>query len=169
VFTPLADIPTVRLISLQKGGGAEQLAQSPLPVLDLGHELDETSGAFMDTAAVMMNVDLVITSDTALAHLAGALAVPVWVALPFAPDWRWMLDRDDSPWYPTMRLFRQQKPGDWDEVFQRIAGELCNGPALGSSQFARAVMSFNRDPQGSELGRPFQVLDALPAGSRLNK
>ena len=65
-------------------------------------------GAFMDTAAIMMNLDLVITSDTSVAHLAGALGVPVWVVLPFVPDWRWLLDRSDSPWYPTMRLFRQK-------------------------------------------------------------
>ena len=74
----------------------------------------------MDTAAIMKNLDLIITVDTAPAHLAGALGVPVWVALPFAPDWRWLLEREDSPWYPTMRLFRQKKPGDWDEVFARL-------------------------------------------------
>src|SRR5262245_17662090 len=71
----------------------------------------------------MKNLDLVITADIALAHLAGALAVPVWMALPFIPDWRWLLDREDSPWYPTMRLFRQTRPGDWGAVFERMAGE----------------------------------------------
>ena len=71
-----------------------------------------------------MNLDLVVTSDTALAHLAGALAAPVWVALPFGPDWRWLLTREDSPWYPTMRLFRQPQFGDWPAVFQRMAAEL---------------------------------------------
>ena len=70
------------------------------------------------------NLDLVITSDTALAHWPARWAAAVWVALPFSPDWRWMLDRPDSPWYPTMRLFRQSRPGDWSEVFQRIAAEL---------------------------------------------
>ena len=74
----------------------------------------------MDTAAIMMNLDLVITSDTVLPHLAGALGVPVWVALPFAPDWRWLLDRSDSPWYPTMRLFRQDRPGAWQGLFRGI-------------------------------------------------
>ncbi len=78
----------------------------------------------MDTAAVMKNLDLVITSDTSLAHLAGALGVPVWVALPIVPEMRWMLARDDSPWYPTMRLFRQAEAGNWSEVFRRIAAEL---------------------------------------------
>ena len=71
-----------------------------------------------------MNLDLVVTVDTAVGHLAGALGLPVWVALPFVACWRWLLDRDDSPWYPTMRLFRQSKPGDWGEVFECIAAEL---------------------------------------------
>jgi ADP-heptose:LPS heptosyltransferase len=73
----------------------------------------------------MMSLDLVVTSDTAIAHLAGALGVPVWVAIPFAPDWRWLLDRSDSPWYPTMQLFRQKKAGDWADVFEAIKAELC--------------------------------------------
>ena len=88
---------------------------------DWGSRLDEGSGAFLDTAAVMRNLDLVITADTSIAHLAGALGVPVWVALPFTPDWRWLLDRQDNPWYPTMRLFRQAAAGDWHGVFDRIA------------------------------------------------
>jgi ADP-heptose:LPS heptosyltransferase len=78
----------------------------------------------MDTAAVMKCLDLVITSDTSIPHLAGALGVPVWMATPFAPDWRWLLSRDDSPWYPTMRLFRQSERGDWKGVFALIANEL---------------------------------------------
>ena len=78
----------------------------------------------MDTAAVVKNLDLVVSADTAVAHLAGALGVPVWLALPFMPDWRWLLQREDSPWYPHHRLFRQSRWGDWDEVFQRIAAEL---------------------------------------------
>jgi Tfp pilus assembly protein PilF len=124
-FAPLAQIEGVQLISLQKGPGAEQLrAAGQFPVLDLGGRLDETAGAFMDTAAVMKNLDLIITSDTAIPHLAGALAVPVWVALRFVPDWRWLLHREDSPWYPTMRLFRQSRPGDWPEVFERIAAAV---------------------------------------------
>jgi tetratricopeptide (TPR) repeat protein len=125
-FLRLAELPDVRLISLQKNAGVEQLRElkDPRLVLDLGSRLDEEHGAFMDTAAVLPSLDLVVTSDTALAHLAGALGVKVWVVLPFSPDWRWLLDRDDSPWYPTMRLFRQRQPGDWAEVFERIASEL---------------------------------------------
>lgn len=125
-FEPLARVPDVRLFSLQKGPGADQLAAvaEAWGVVDFGDELDAAGGAFMDTAAIMKHLDLVITSDTAHAHLAGALGVPVWVALQFVPDWRWLLNRDDSPWYPTMRLFRQTQPGDWPDVFHRIAGQL---------------------------------------------
>ncbi len=124
LFEPLAAIPGVRLLSLQKGAGSEQLADAKFKVEDLGSTLDEGAAAFCDTAAVIENLDLVISSDTALAHLAGALAARVWVALPLSPDWRWLLDRDDSPWYPTMRLFRQTRAGDWPAVFERIAAEL---------------------------------------------
>ena len=125
-FQPLAGIPGVRVFSLQKGAAAEDLSkgEASFPIINLGPRLDETTGPFQDTAAVLRNLDLVITCDTALGHLAGALAVPVWVAHPFAPDWRWMLDREDTPWYPTMRLFRQTEPGNWAEVFERIAVAL---------------------------------------------
>src|SRR5207247_560080 len=81
-------------------------------------------GAFLDTAAVIANLDLVVTCDTAIAHLAGALGVATWVALPAVPDWRWLLDREDSPWYPTARLFRQAVPGRWEEPFERMAAAL---------------------------------------------
>jgi hypothetical protein len=125
-FAPLARIDGVRLFSLQKGPGSEQLADLPegFAATDFGPELDAAAGAFMDTAAIMQNLDLVITSDTATAHLAGAMGLPVWVALNACADWRWLDDREDSPWYPTMRLFRQSRLGDWDELFERIAGEL---------------------------------------------
>jgi tetratricopeptide (TPR) repeat protein len=125
-FAPLAAVPGVRLLSLQKGFGSEQVASAAgrLQIMDLSKRLDVEAGAFMDTAAVMTNLDLVITSDTATAHLAGALGVPVWVALPFVADWRWLREREDCPWYPTMRLFRQHRPGDWAEVFERLASEL---------------------------------------------
>jgi tetratricopeptide (TPR) repeat protein len=120
-FAPLASLPDVRLISLQKGFGSEQAAMVDFPVLDLSGRLDEVAGALVDTAAVIRGLDLVVTSDTAIAHLAGALGAAVWVALPYAPNWRWLLDRDESPWYPTMRLFRQTTIGGWPEVFERIA------------------------------------------------
>jgi tetratricopeptide (TPR) repeat protein len=125
-FEALARVPGVELISLQKGPGVEQLPQvaGRFRILDLGDRLDERTGPFLDTAAVMKNLDLVVSSDTAVPHLAGALGVPVWVALPKAPDWRWLRDREDSPWYPTMRLFRQERWGDWESAFARMAGEL---------------------------------------------
>jgi tetratricopeptide (TPR) repeat protein len=125
-FAPVAALPGVHLVSLQRGAAREQL-QAPGPgfaVLDVGSRLEEAAGDFLDTAAVVQNLDLVISCDTALAHLAGALGVPVWTALPVAPDWRWLLERQDSPWYPTMRLFRQKERGNWPDVFQRITAEV---------------------------------------------
>ncbi len=125
-FQPLAALPGVRLISLQKQHGLDQLpaAVEQFKVIDLGAALDEAAGPFMDTAAIIANLDLVITCDSAVAHLAGALGAPVWVALSTASDWRWMHQRDDSPWYPSMRLFRQAKGERWAEVFQRMATAL---------------------------------------------
>lgn len=119
-FAPLAAVQGVRLISLQVGQGSEQIGQVPFAVTTLPG-LDEGDDAFLDTAAVMAAVDLVVTSDTSIAHLAGALGRPTWVALRKVPDWRWRLDRADSPWYPSMRLFRQTTDGDWAPVFQAIA------------------------------------------------
>jgi len=119
VLGALAGVPNTRFISLQPewsgGGFADSLPWQPLsrPLTD-----------FADTAALMMNLELVISVDTAVAHLAGALARPVWALLPFAPDWRWMLARDDSPWYPTMRLFRQKRRGQWPEVIARVRDAL---------------------------------------------
>jgi tetratricopeptide (TPR) repeat protein len=122
----LAMLPNVRLISLQKNDGVEQLGELPsgMRVETLGQDLDAGPDAFVDTAAVMECLDLVITPDTAIAHLAGALARPTWVALKYVPDWRWLLDRADCPWYPTMKLFRQPSPGDWPSVFADIEAEL---------------------------------------------
>jgi hypothetical protein len=125
-FTPLAAVSGVQLVSLQKKAGREQLAEvaGSLAVVDLDPQLDEANGAFMDTAAVIRNLDLVITSDTAVAHLAGALGAPVWVALSVGADWRWLQHRSDSPWYPTMRLFRQRTLGAWGDVFSEMAAAL---------------------------------------------
>jgi tetratricopeptide (TPR) repeat protein len=125
-FSGLSRIPGVRLISLQKSQGVEQLRQAPagVTVETLGEDYDSGPDAFLDAAAAMENLDLVISSDTSIAHLAGALGRPVWVALKHDPDWRWMLDRPDSPWYPTMRLFRQKSSGDWRSVFADIESAL---------------------------------------------
>jgi tetratricopeptide (TPR) repeat protein len=124
---PLARVPGVTLVSLQKGPGAAEIEQvafgdSVVRLTDPAHlGADEIAD---ETAALLKSLDLVITADTALAHLAGALGVPVWVVLQSVPDWRWLTDRDDSPWYPTMRLFRQRLAGDWSEVLERVAAAL---------------------------------------------
>jgi tetratricopeptide (TPR) repeat protein len=126
-FEAIARIPGVRLLSLQKGAGSEQLLELPASwqVEDLGADFEPGGAdAFLDVAAVMECLELVITSDTSVAHLAGALGRPTWLALRQVPDWRWLLDREDSPWYPTMRLFRQHRPGDWAGVFDQIHREL---------------------------------------------
>ena len=125
-FAPFAAVPGVRLISLQAQHGLEQLDALPpgMAVETLGADFDAGPDAFLDSAAVMANLDLVAVSDSALAHLAGALARPTWLALKQAPDWRWMLDRTDSPWYPSLRLFRQTRDGDWSSVFAAMAEAL---------------------------------------------
>jgi tetratricopeptide (TPR) repeat protein len=123
-FEAIASIPGVRLISLQKGPGLRQLECGSSRVEIMTEDLDAGPDAFLDTAALIANMDLVITSDTSIAHLSGALACPTWLALQHVPDWRWMLNRSDSPWYPTMRLFRQSRPGDWTGVFNAIRTEL---------------------------------------------
>lgn len=123
-FAALAAIPNVTLIALQHGAGLEQVEpnRSEVPLTFLP-ELDR-DGVFLDRSAVLQHLDLVITSDTSLAHLAGGMGRPVWVALAANCDWRWLRHRSDSPWYPTMRLFRQPKPGDWDSVFREMADAL---------------------------------------------
>jgi tetratricopeptide (TPR) repeat protein len=126
LFAPLAAIPGVRLISLQKNDGTEQLESLPpgMQVERLGPDFDSGPGAFVDSAAVMASLDLVISSDTALAHLASALGRPAWIALRHIPDWRWLLGRNDSPWCPGAVLFRQPAPGDWTSVFTDMAVRL---------------------------------------------
>lgn len=125
-FFAIAKIPNVRLISLQKTGGFEQRFDLPagMQMETLGDEFDSGPDAFLDCAAVMESLDLVISVDTSIAHLAGALARPTWVALKYIPDWRWLLNRNDSPWYPTMRLFRQTGAGDWTSAFVQMEKEL---------------------------------------------
>jgi len=127
-LAPLAALPNVRLISLQKGAGTEQVrdlaGRFPVTELAAGLEGQEDRRDFLDTAALMSLVDLVVTPETATAHLAGALGVRCWVALCHVGDWRWMIDGDDTPWYPRSRLFRQAKMGEWDELFARMARVL---------------------------------------------
>jgi tetratricopeptide (TPR) repeat protein len=118
----LGSVSGVTFVSLQKGPAAAQLSGQPagFAPVDVGGELDD----FVNTAAAIANLDLVISVDTSVAHLAGALGRPVWCLLPYAPDWRWMLGRDDSPWYPTMRLFRQARRGEWSGVATQIVKAL---------------------------------------------
>ncbi len=126
-FAALADLPGLELISLQKGAGHEQLADWPADIpapRDLGAEIDRDGKAFMDTAAILPSLDVVVTSDSALAHLAGAVGVPTFMALPQVPDWRWGLEGERSVWYPTLHVFRQRQRGDWDQVFGDIKEAL---------------------------------------------
>jgi Flp pilus assembly protein TadD len=122
-YLRLAAVPGVRLISLQKDTGTEQIVAG-MAMETLGDDFDAGPDGFIDAAAVMMNLDLVIASDTAIPHLAGALGRPVWVALRAVPDWRFMLERLDSPWYPTMRLFRQTVRDEWAPVFEAMTAAL---------------------------------------------
>src|SRR5579884_2607379 len=117
-FAPLARVPGVRLFSVQHGHGTEQLQHTRLPIVPL------EVGDFQQTACILKNLDLVVTVDTATAHLAGALGVPTWILLSAISDWRWLFDRSDSPWYPTVRLFRQTHVDDWTPVFRRVARAL---------------------------------------------
>jgi hypothetical protein len=132
LLTPLTRIPHVQLVSLQRGPGTEQIPEfqrlthhalllpfDPAPVSPVD---------FADAAAIIDSLDLVITVDSAPAHLAGALGKPAWVALSLAADWRWLTHRDDSPWYPSLRLFRQQSHGSWKTVIDHIAAELAAQP-----------------------------------------
>jgi tetratricopeptide (TPR) repeat protein len=119
---PLLNLPGIRWHSLQVGDAADVLAQPDFAgrIVDLGSRL----GDFHDTAEAIRELDVVIAADTAVAHLAGALGKTVWLLLPFEAEWRWMIAREDSPWYPTMRLFRQSSPGNWKELIERVARQL---------------------------------------------
>jgi tetratricopeptide (TPR) repeat protein len=119
-FRHVAQLDGVTVYSLQKGTGIEQLQAVGFPITDLRGPLDTAGGAFCNTAAAIGVLDLVITCDSAVAHLAGALGKPVWMPLSDLSDWRWLREREDSPWYPTMRIFRQPTLGDWATVFERI-------------------------------------------------
>ncbi len=125
-FEALARVPGVTLVSLQKSEGHDQITAvaASFDVVEFGDELDEHHGVLMDSAAIMKNLDLVVTNDTVIAHLAGALGVPVWVALLYSAEWRWLTERDDSPWYPGMRLFRQPRVDDWRRTLSQMAEEL---------------------------------------------
>lgn len=120
LFRPLTEVPGVSVYSLQVGRDGESALLFGDKATDIAPFLTD----FADTAAAMSNLDLIVSADTSVAHLAGALGKSVWTLLPFIPDWRWLLDRDDSPWYPTMRLFRQSTIGDWTMVLEKIGRAL---------------------------------------------
>jgi len=145
---PVLEVPGIRWISLQVGERAGDVARLPIGmVADISSEL----GDLGDTAAVIANLDLVIAVDTAVVHLAGALGRPVWAMLAFAPDWRWLLDREDSPWYPSMRLFRQARHGDWDSVLVRIRQAL-------SERVNQTVPEWRPSP-AAQPGPPIAAVD----------
>jgi Tfp pilus assembly protein PilF len=127
VLAPIAALDGIALVSLQTGPAQSAIADyfDRAPLLNLGAEIAD----FADTMAIIETLDLIVTVDTAVAHLAGAMGKPVWILLPYAPDWRWLLERSDSPWYPTARLFRQPSPGDWASVARRV-GEALSEPRL---------------------------------------
>ncbi len=126
-FAVLLDDPSSTFINLHKGAGEGQIGECGLTDRIVNYSAAVTS--LVDTAAIMENLDLVITSDTSVAHLAGAMGKPVWILLQSMPDWRWLLEREDSPWYPTMRLFRQGTLGDWEGVLTRVKRALDAYPA----------------------------------------
>jgi precorrin-6B methylase 2 len=145
LLAPLTEVEGVRFYSLQKGERAQQIGSTPsfASIVDLGPELCD----FAETAAVIGELDLLICVDTSVAHLAGALGMPVWVLVPMPADWRWLEGREDSPWYPTMRLFRQVRQGDWEEVIGRVKAALAatsRRPAPRPS--APNLHSFTRPP-----------------------
>lgn len=126
-FEPICNVPGVSVYSLQKMTGTDQLKEIPdtMHIITFDGDFDQSNGRFMDTAAVIRNLDLVITVDTSLCHTASGLGTPTWVMLPNPADWRWMMDRTDSPWYPNvLRLFKQPTPGDWETMIQEVAQEL---------------------------------------------
>jgi tetratricopeptide (TPR) repeat protein len=127
-FAPLAALPGVALVSLQKGPSADQAGRyfGRAPLINIGAEVRD----YNDTMALLECLDLVVTVDTSVGHLAAAMGKPVWILLATSPDWRWLLGREDTPWYPTVRLFRQTQPRVWADVFQRVAAALQEPPAL---------------------------------------
>jgi tetratricopeptide (TPR) repeat protein len=164
-FAPLAAIEDVRLISLMKDQAAievETPAGGRFTIESLGNDFDAGPDSFVDCAAAMESLDLVVTSDTAIAHLAGALGRPVFLALKRVPDWRWLMHREDCPWYPSMRLFRQAEKGDWESVFKRIASSIAADVTEKAGQLtgaARAMMAITIPAAVGELIDKITILE----------
>ena len=132
LFQPVLELPGVHFFSLQVGDATGDLAQARGSITDLSSDCEDMA----DTAAQISHLDLVISVDTSVAHLAAGLGVPTWVLMPYSPDWRWLQEREDTPWYPTMRLFRQQEPGDWEAVLQRVKQSLTQFPGRAPAALA---------------------------------
>jgi hypothetical protein len=165
-FAPLAAVPSVSLISLQKGVGTEQIEPNreriPLRIFD---DLDQEA-ALVDRAALMQQLDLIVTCDTGIAHLAGAMGRPVWLMVPIGSDWRWLEDRSDSPWYPSMRLFRQKAFQDWKGAFREAAAALAAEVGSRSSKPEVSVISADLQEEqrdDSELPSDPSAAAAAPA------
>jgi Flp pilus assembly protein TadD len=159
-FEPICKVPGVSVYSLQKTTGTDQLSDLPptMKIITFDGDFDQSNGRFMDTAAVIKNLDLVITVDTSISHLASGLGTPTWVMLPNPADWRWMLNRTDSPWYPNvLRLFKQPTPGDWESMICEVAQELTllRSSYAKASSFAKAefILSF---VEGADTSEDFQ-------------
>ncbi|PZV18107.1 MAG: hypothetical protein DCF22_02360 [Leptolyngbya sp.] len=150
-FLSLLEVPGIALYSLQKEQPATDLAllHNTPRLQDLQDQLTD----FADTACAIAQLDLIITVDTAVAHLAGALGKPTWTLLPHIADWRWLTDRDDNPWYPTMRLFRQNQPADWDGVMQQVRQALmANGEPIGNDELRSRSVSVGDMTNGEPIG-----------------
>ncbi len=171
-FARLGQVEGVSIYSLQKETGMTQLNELPegFDLKTFGNDWDTDHGRFMDTVAIMKNLDLMITVDTSIAHLSAALGVPTWVFIPNPPDWRWMVNRDDSPWYPyNMRLFRQDEMDNWDPVMERVAQELEKFVASRHSESAPSgtvitphpAENIQTPPESTSLYQQSNVLAAL--------
>jgi tetratricopeptide (TPR) repeat protein len=177
-FAPLAEVPGVRFVALQKGFGREQDPPAGMTLADLGDAFDAAGGAFLDTAAVIASLDLVITSDTAMAHVAGALGRPVWLITKRVPEWRWGLSGGLSPWYPSMRLFRQSRDGDWSAPMRAAAADLARlvsvvrgaGPGTGETAaglFEAGVAAYGRGDAAEAVALFGRAVPAAPRDARL--
>lgn len=126
LFFEIARLPGVSVYCLQQKNGLEQLSLIPsgITIHTFDKDFDTTAGRYMDTAALMHSLDLIISVDTSIVHLSGAIDRPTWVLLPFVAEWRWLYDRHDTPWYPSMKLFRQPQPGDWHSVFEKLKHQI---------------------------------------------
>lgn len=158
-FAKLFSIPGARFFTLLPDSRSEFLPVAGAAAVDLGHEVDTGTPPFEETAALISALDLIITSDTSIAHLAGALGKPVWMVLPYVADWRWMDQGEDTPWYPNMRLFRQTQRGDWPGVFERVIARLQqsiseNAPLLWSIQTHYPHYAETTAPTGQRPGKP---------------